>query len=29
MTCELVLAGGVTIGLLAYVAAVLLHPERF
>ncbi|GBR00725.1 hypothetical protein AA0522_1431 [Gluconacetobacter liquefaciens NRIC 0522] len=29
MTFELVLAGGVTVGLLAYVAAVLLHPERF
>ncbi|MFC0502171.1 potassium-transporting ATPase subunit F [Asaia sp. W19] len=29
MTPDLVLAGIVTLGLLAYVTAVLLRPERF
>ncbi|MBO1361295.1 MULTISPECIES: potassium-transporting ATPase subunit F [Acetobacter] len=29
MTFELILASGVTLGLLAYVIAVLLRPEKF
>ncbi|MBB3884686.1 potassium-transporting ATPase subunit F [Acetobacter oeni] len=29
MTLELMLASAVTVGLLAYVMAVLLRPERF
>jgi len=29
MTTDLVLGGIVTLGLLAYVTAVLLRPERF
>ncbi|WP_072571750.1 potassium-transporting ATPase subunit F [Granulibacter bethesdensis] len=29
MTLDLILAGGVTIFLLVYVAAVLIRPERF
>ncbi|WP_072562531.1 potassium-transporting ATPase subunit F [Granulibacter bethesdensis] len=29
MTFDFVLAGGVTIFLLVYVAAVLIRPERF
>ncbi|MCQ9154000.1 potassium-transporting ATPase subunit F [Acidomonas methanolica] len=29
MTLELILASGVTLGLLAYVTAVLLRPEKF
>ncbi|MCO6160583.1 potassium-transporting ATPase subunit F [Asaia lannensis] len=29
MTPDLILAGLVTIGLLAYVTAVLIRPERF
>ncbi|MFB9871266.1 potassium-transporting ATPase subunit F [Acetobacter farinalis] len=29
MTPELIMAGGVTLGLLVYVTAVLLRPEKF
>jgi len=29
MSLDLVLAGAVTIGLLVYVTAVLVRPERF
>lgn len=29
MTFDLILAGLVALGLLAYLTAVLIHPERF